>query len=151
MRLAVDMTLDSIVKGRSVGYFVWARRTRILVIGGVLTLALLATVVLQSPTPTQTVDELMNDPAEFVDQEIAVRGEVRDGTIDNNTMTFVLEGSAEFLLIEFIDASVSNGLDDNRTVYAEGVLRYDGTNYVLEANVIKTSCPSKYEEAETTP
>jgi len=127
---------------------VWARRTRILVIGGVLTLALLATVVLQSPTPTQSVDELMDSPMDFIDQEVAVRGEVRDGTIDNSTMTFVLEGSAKSLVIEFIDASVSNGLDDNRTVYAEGILRYDGANYVLEANVIKTSCPSKYEDAE---
>ena len=128
----------------------WARRTRILVIGGVLTIALLATVVLQSPTPTQTVDELMGDPSRFLDQEVAVRGEVRDGSIDNNTMTFVLEGLTDTLLIEFIDASVSNGLDDNRTVYAEGVLRLEGSGYVLEANVIKTSCPSKYEEGEST-
>lgn len=128
----------------------WARRTRILVIGGVLTIALLATVVLQSPTPTQTVDELMGDPSRFLDQEVAVRGEVRDGSIDNNTMTFVLEGLTDTLLIEFIDASVSNGLDNNRTVYAEGVLRLEGSSYVLEANVIKTSCPSKYEEGEST-
>ncbi len=131
-----------------VGFAVWARRTRILVLGGILTLALLATVVLQSPTPTQTVDELMANPSDFVDQEIALRGEVRDGTIDNSTMTFVLEGAENSLTIEFLDASVSNGLDDNRTVYAEGVLRFDGSAYVLEADVIKTSCPSKYEEAE---
>ncbi len=131
-----------------VGFVMWARRTRILVLGGILTLALLATVVLQSPTPTQTVDELMANPSDFVDQEIALRGEVRDGTIDNSTMTFVLEGAENSLTIEFLDASVSNGLDDNRTVYAEGVLRFDGSAYVLEADVIKTSCPSKYEEAE---
>ena len=38
----------------------WARRTRILVIGAVLTLGLLATVLLQSPAPTQTVDEFLH-------------------------------------------------------------------------------------------
>ena len=60
----------------------WARRTRILVVGAVLTLGLLATVLLQAPAPTQTVDELMSSPAEHLNQDIAVRGEVQDGTID---------------------------------------------------------------------
>ncbi len=127
----------------------WARRTRILAIGAVLTLGLLATVLLQSPAPTQTVDELMASPGDHVDREVAVRGEVRDGTIDNSTMTFVLEGGTSSLTVRFTDAMVSNGLDDNRTVYAEGILRYEEGTYVFEANIIKTSCPSKYEEAAT--
>ncbi len=127
----------------------WARQTRILAIGAVLTLGLLATVLLQSPAPTQTVDELMASPGDHVDREVAVRGEVRDGTIDNSTMTFVLEGGTSSLTVRFTDAMVSNGLDDNRTVYAEGVLRYEEGTYVFEANIIKTSCPSKYEEAAT--
>ena len=125
----------------------WARRTRVLVIGAVLTLGLLATVLLQSPAPTQTVDELMASPADHLDQEVAVRGEVRDGTIDNSTMTFVLEGGTSTLTVRFTDAMVSNGLDDNRTVYAEGILHYEEGAYVFDANIIKTSCPSKYEEA----
>ena len=125
----------------------WARRTRVLVIGAVLTLGLLATVLLQSPAPTQTVDELMASPGDHVDKEVAVRGEVRDGTIDNNTMTFILEGGTSSVTVRFTDAMVSNGLDDNRTVYAEGILRYEDGAYVFDANIIKTSCPSKYEEA----
>ena len=125
----------------------WARRTRILVLGAVLTVGLLATVLLQSPVPTQTVDELMTSPSEHINQEVAIRGEVQDGTIDNGTMTFILEGTDSTLKIRFTDAMVSNGLDDNRTVYAEGVLLFEDGIYVLEADVIKTSCPSKYEEA----
>ena len=128
----------------------WARRTRILVLGGVLTSARLATLLLQSPVPTQTVDELMVNPSQHLNQEVAVRGEVQDGTIDNSTMMFVLEGASSTLIVEFIDASVSNGLDDNRTVYAEGVLTQVNGDYVLEANIIKTSCPSKYEETSET-
>ena len=124
----------------------WARRTRILVVGAVLTIGLLATVLLQAPAPTQTVDELMTSPADHLNQDIAVRGEVQDGTIDNATMTFVLEGSSATLTIRFTDAMVSNGLDDNRTVYAEGTLLFEDGAYVLDANVIKTSCQSKYEE-----
>ncbi len=124
----------------------WARRTRVLVLGAVLTLGLLATVLLQSPAPTQTVDELMASPDQHLDQEVALRGEVRDGTIDNTTMTFVLEGATSSISVRFTEAMVSNGLDDNRTVYAEGTLLYENGVYVFEAEVIKTSCPSKYEE-----
>ena len=124
----------------------WARRTRVLVIGAVVTLGLMATLLLQAPVPTTTVDELMTSPDSHLNDEVAVRGEVLDGSIDNGTMTFVLEGESSTLVIRFTDASVSNGLDDNRTVYAEGVLLYEDGNYILDASVIKTSCPSKYEE-----
>ena len=40
-------------------------------------------------------------------------------------MTFVLEGSEFDLLIDYSNAgSISNGLGDNRTVYAEGIFQY---------------------------
>ena len=68
---------------------------------------------------------------------VAVRGEVRDGTIDNNTMTFILKVEAS-LTVRFTDAMVSNGLDDNRTVYAEGILRHEDEAYVFDATIIKT-------------
>ena len=112
-------------------------------IGAVVTLGLMATLLLQAPVPTTTVDELMTSPDSHLNDEVAVRGEVLDGSIDNSTMTFVLEGESSTLVIRFTDASVSNGLDDNRTVYAEGVLLYEDGNYILDASVIKTSCPSK--------
>ena len=117
-----------------------------MITGGLLTLIILGAVILQSPEPTRTVDELMDDPSVYVGEEIAIRGEVKDGTIDNSTMTFILHGSNSEILVDFVDASVSNGLDDNRTVYAKGVLKLIDSNYVFEAEIIKTSCPSKYEE-----
>jgi len=127
-----------------------SRRNRILVVGAVLTVGMLATVLIQAPAPTQTVDALMERPDEFVGQDVAVRGEVQDGTIDNGTARFILEGETLSLAVSFIDAAVSNGWDDNRTVYAEGVLTFVEGEYLLEASVIKTSCPSKYEEEATT-
>lgn len=127
-----------------------ARRTRILLVGAVLTIGMLATVLLQAPAPTQTVDALMEDPEPFLGEEIAVRGEVMDGSINNATYSFVLEGEFTNITVSFLDAAVSNGLDDNRTVYAEGILIKNGDGYLLEASVIKTSCPSKYEEETDT-
>ena len=125
----------------------FTHRTRLLLIGGVLTIALAATLLLEAPEATRSVDEVMDSPDELEGREIAIRGEVLDGSINNETSTFILHGETEELLIDFRDASVSNGLDDNRTVYAEGKLIQKDGIWVFQADVIKTSCPSKYEEA----
>lgn len=124
----------------------FTRRTRLLITGGLLTLILVGVVILQSPEPTRTVDEIMESPSKYVGDEISIRGEVLDGSIENSSMTFILHGSNNQILVEFAEASVSNGLDDNRTVYAKGILKYIDSEYVFEAEIIKTSCPSKYEE-----
>ena len=122
-------------------------RNRLLLIGSVVTIAVLGTVFLQAPEPTLTVDELLDNKSEHMDGQVAVRGEIRDGSINETSMTFVLEGTEFDLLIDYSNAgSISNGLGDNRTVYAEGFFRLSDGSYVVEADVIKTSCPSKYEE-----
>ena len=122
-------------------------RARLLLIGGILTAALAATILISTPEATRTVDEVMEDPESLEGREIAIRGEVLDGSIDNSTYVFILHGEDEEILVDFSEASVSNGLDDNRTVYAEGTLVLKDGEWVFEADVIKTSCPSKYEEA----
>ena len=119
---------------------------RLLIIGAVLTIALAATLLLEAPEATRTIDEVMEDPEGLEGRQIAIRGEVLDGSIENSSMTFILHGSNNQILVEFAEASVSNGLDDNRTVYAKGILKYIDSEYVFEAEIIKTSCPSKYEE-----
>lgn len=122
-------------------------RNRLLLIGGVVTVAVLGTIFLQAPAPTLTVDQLMEEKSSLLDQEVAVRGEIRDGSINESSMTFILEGTDFDLLIDYSNAgSISNGLSDNRTVYAEGVFKFGDGIYVVEAETIKTSCPSKYEE-----
>ena len=123
-------------------------RTRLLLIGGLLTVALGATLLLQTPEATRSIDEVMESPSKLEGREIAIRGEVLDFSIDDSNSTFIIHGEESRLLVDFSQASVSNGLDNNRTVYAEGVLVYTDGIWIFEAEVIKTSCPSKYEEAE---
>ena len=129
----------------------WAmmtRRVKLLLVGAAITVGLLATLLVDAPAPTMTVDALLSEAVDG--REVAVRGEVLDGSIDNGTSTFVLEGESTVLTVSFLDATVSNGLGDNRTVYAEGTLVQTSDGWVLEATTIKTSCPSKYEEEATT-
>lgn len=121
-------------------------RTRLLLIGAVLTLALSATLLIQTPEATRTIEEVLDDPNSLEGRKIAIRGEVLDGSIVNSTNSFVIHGETMSLEVDFSKAAVSNGLDDNRTIYAEGTLiKRDGV-WVFEAEIIKTSCPSKYEE-----
>jgi len=123
-----------------------SRKNRLLIVGAIITIGLIGVIIIEAPEPTRTVDEVMESPSKYVDEEISIRGEVLDGSIDNSTMTFILHGSNYNITVEYIDASVSNGLDDNRTVYAQGVLTFSDGKYLFEADIIKTSCPSKYEE-----
>ena len=122
------------------------RRSRMLIIGGVITILLAATLFLEAPEATRTVDEVLDDPDSLEGRQIAIRGEVLDGSVDNSTYTFVIHGESSELKIDFTKAVVSNGLGDNRTIYAEGILVNSEGEWVFEAEVIKTSCPSKYEE-----
>lgn len=122
-------------------------RVRLMLIGSVITIAVLGTIFLQAPEPTLTVDELLDNTTDHIGDEVAVRGEILDGSIDEMNMTFILEGSEGTILIDYSNAgSISNGLGDNRTVYAAGTFKEINGKYVVEADIIKTSCPSKYEE-----
>ena len=123
-----------------------ARRSRFLIIGALITIGLLGVIILDAPEPTKTIDVLMENPDAQLGKSIAIRGEVTDGSIVNETSTFTLHGEDASVVVDFSQASVSNGLGDNRTVYAEGILTLENGTYVFEADIIKTSCPSKYEE-----
>ena len=125
----------------------FTHRVRLLLIGAFLTVALAATLLLEAPEATRTVDEVMESPDSLEGRQIAIRGEVLDGSIDNITSVFILHGETDQIKVDFSQASVSNGLDDNRTVYSEGTLSFISGEWVFEADIIKTSCPSKYEEA----
>lgn len=122
-------------------------RTKLLIIGGILVAALAATVLVSTPEATRTIDEVMDDPESIEGREIAIRGEVLDGSIDNQNNLFIIHGESAELVIDFSNAQTSGGLEDNRTVYAEGILVEKDGEWIFEAEVIKTSCPSKYEEA----
>ena len=88
----------------------------------------------------------MEDKAALIDEEVAVRGEIRDGSINETTMTFVLEGSEFDLLIDYSNAgSISTDWVTTELCTQRNLPVQDGT-YVVEAETIKTSCPSKYEE-----
>ena len=79
-------------------------RVRLMLIGGIVTIAILGTIFLQAPSPTLTVEELLDNSSDHLDEDVAVRGEIMDGTIDELNMTFILEGPDQNLLVDYSNA-----------------------------------------------
>ena len=117
----------------------FARRTRILLLGAVITVALLGVILLQAPEPTRTVDEVMEGPSAYLEREIAM------SVVKLSMAVSTYQPKATSMLHGFyvyVTASTTSmhqyqmALGDNRTVYAQGVLKYylDG-EYVFEAQM----------------
>ena len=48
----------------------YARRTRFLILGAVITIGLMGVILLQAPEPTRAVDDLMEDPDAFIGKRL---------------------------------------------------------------------------------
>ena len=86
---------------------------------------------------TNTLDDVMGMPEQFKGHEIAIKGDVLYDSINNSNSTFILHDGSTELKIDFSFASTADGIEDNRTLYAEGVLVIDDGQWVFEAYAIK--------------
>ena len=95
---------------------------------------------------TRSIDDLMEDPQSLEGHEIAIMGEIDDGTLNNNNSTIILNGDLETVKIDFSIASISppDLLEECCYImYLEGVLVEDvNGEWIFEANVIKSKTPA---------
>jgi len=122
-----------------------SRINRLVLVGGIM-IGLLGLMYMSVDPETQySVDELMNSPSAFIDDEVHIRGIVTLGSVDTASATFQLAGDDHQLLIAFGDISVPDGFEEGRTIAVKGHLTQDAGEWILSANEIQTGCPSKYE------
>jgi cytochrome c-type biogenesis protein CcmE len=122
-----------------------SRANRLVLVGGIM-IGLLGLMYMSVDPETQySVDELMNAPSAFTDDEVHIRGIVTLGSVDTASATFKLAGDDHQLLIAYGDISVPDGFDEGRTIAVKGHLTQDAGEWILSANEIQTGCPSKYE------
>lgn len=122
-----------------------SRVNRLVLVGGIM-IGLLGLMYMSVDPETQySVDELMNSPSAFTDDEVHIRGIVTLGSVDTASATFQLAGDDHQLLIAFGDISVPDGFEEGRTIAVKGLLTHDAGEWILSANEIQTGCPSKYE------
>jgi cytochrome c-type biogenesis protein CcmE len=97
--------------------------------------------------PYLSVDAVVEDPDSYMGRTIQVKGAYQNGslltTIDN--VTLVIEGENHTLTVLILGETPN--LIDGQDIVAIGQLQ---SAYLIHANEILTSCPSKYEATTIT-
>ena len=97
------------------------------------------------PEIQYSVDEIMEDPERFQDNQIFVRGVVSIDSMDNEEMRFILEGVTGEIYVDFTHSPIPGGFDEGRTIAVRGDLVTQNGIWLIDSFEIQTGCPSKYE------
>jgi cytochrome c-type biogenesis protein CcmE len=130
----------------SLGRFMSATRSTRLLIVGVALLALISLMLISvDPEVQYTVDEIMESPSDFRDDEVHLRGTVMEGSVNNETKVFILSGTEAEIFVDISSVALPDGFAEGYVIAVKGdLLEIDG-KWVISANSIQTGCPSKYE------
>lgn len=126
------------------------RRIRLLCLGGVVVIALSASLILSPPEGSISVDDLMAEPDDRIGDTMAVRGIVENGSYDASDETFTLLGEDDSLKVLFGGVGLSSAFSEGKTVLVTGELQQQGGEWVLHAEEVQVGCPSKYEAVAET-
>ena len=122
-------------------------RVRRLVVVGLGLFALISLMLISvDPEVQYTVDEVMDTPEDFTSAEIHLRGTVLEGSVDDESKTFILAGVDENaqLFIDISSVAVPDGFGEGYMIAVKGDLENIGGKWIISANSIQTGCPSKY-------
>ena len=131
---------------------------KLVAIGGVLFISVMLSFALlySSIVPQYSVGEFYtnNNKSSLVDKKIQLVGDVNSWNVttkDFNIMDW--NGYNYNVSVAYTNTVyVPTGFQDGKRVVVEGILKPSGSAYMLQADMISTKCPSKYENtANTTP
>jgi cytochrome c-type biogenesis protein CcmE len=121
------------------------RVTRLLVVGFALIALILLMYISVDPEVQYTVDEVMESPNDFTSSEVHLRGTVMEGSVDNESKTFILSGTKSEILIDISSVALPDGFAEGYVIAVKGNLLEEDGKWTISANSIQTGCPSKYE------
>ncbi len=123
-----------------------ATRTTRLLIVGVALLALISLMFISvDPEVQYTVDEIMASPNEYTSEEVHLRGTVLEGSVDDESKTFILAGINDQIFIDISSVALPDGFAEGYVIAVKGDLIEENGKWTISANSIQTGCPSKYE------
>lgn len=123
-----------------------ATRTTRLLIVGVALLALISLMFISvDPEVQYTVDEIMASPNEYTSEEVHLRGTVLEGSVDDESKTFILAGINDQIFIDISSVALPDGFAEGYVIAVKGDLVEENGKWTISANSIQTGCPSKYE------
>ena len=121
------------------------RASRLLAVGLLITVLILAMLIQAQPLPQITVDEVVNNSDRHEGKEVHVRGIVVEGSISESGLSFVLGGNEHEIDIDVSGISTPEGLVEGTTVVVQGKFRSTTDGWEIDATQVQTGCPSKYE------
>ena len=132
----------------SVAYIMAATRgTRLLIVGVALLVLISLMFISIDPEVQYTVDEVMASPNEFTSEEVHLRGTVLEGSVDDQSKIFILQGSNEEsqIFIDISSVALPDGFAEGYVIAVKGDLIQQDGKWTITANSIQTGCPSKYD------
>ena len=124
------------------------RVARLFTVGSLLSILVLAMLIQARPLPQITVDEMISNHEDYIGKDVHVRGSVKEGSVDEYGVIFVLTGNEHEVIIDASGIAVPEGLTEGTTVAVQGKLRIGDNGWEIDATVVQTGCPSKYEAVE---
>ncbi len=123
------------------------RGTRLLIVGVALLVLISLMFLSIHPEVQYTVDEVMASPNEFTSEEVHLRGTVLEGSVDDQSKIFILQGSNEEsqIFIDISSVALPDGFAEGYVIAVKGDLMQQDGKWTISANSIQTGCPSKYD------
>ena len=121
------------------------RASRLLAVGLLITVLVLAMLIQAQPLPQITVDEVVNNSDTHDGKEVHVRGIVVEGSISESGLLFALGGNEHEIDIDVSGISTPEGLVEGTTVAVQGKFRSTTDGWEIDATQVQTGCPSKDE------
>jgi cytochrome c-type biogenesis protein CcmE len=123
------------------------RGTRLLIVGVALLVLISLMFISIDPEVQYTVDEVMASPNEFTSEEVHLRGTVLEGSVDDQSKIFILQGSNEEsqIFIDISSVALPDGFAEGYVIAVKGDLIEQDGKWTISANSIQTGCPSKYD------
>ena len=121
------------------------RVTRLLVVGFALIALISLMYISVDPEVQYTVDEVMESPNDFTSSEVHLRGTVMEGSVNNESKTFILSGANSVIFIDISSVALPDGFAEGYVIAVKGDLLEKDGKWTISANSIQTGCPSKYE------
>jgi len=122
-----------------------SRRTRLGIIGVFVVVSLALVMLGNEPAIQYSVDEVMDAPSQFDDDDLHLRGTVAIGSSDSLNRTFLITGDSHNLTINAAGVAIPPAFEEGRVVAIKGILSNHAGEWTLSADEIITGCPSKYE------
>ena len=109
---------------------------------------LLLMLISVDPEVQYSVDEVMENPNDYENKDLFVRGDVLNNSLISDQKSFILSGINYEIIVDYSAAALPEGFQEGLPVAIKGKLVIIDNYWSLQASEIITGCPSKYETVD---